>query len=166
MWLTWIVIVALLALTGWLTYTVVQLRQRVQAQDATLNQYSQKFQDFMNQKSAQIAAQVDKDIDNIKRAADKRIDAATAQVEQEIKAVASQVDAKLKDVSTAIKKEGEEAATRAKVVLQTQLDDFKTHMKNAYLDEYEKMKTNPPRPKKGPRKRVDAPSRYRSLDDE
>ena len=44
--------------------------------------------------------------------------------------------------------------------------DFKYLLDNAYLAEYEKMKQNPPRPKKGPRNRVDAPKKYRSLDDD
>ena len=44
--------------------------------------------------------------------------------------------------------------------------DFKYLLEKAYLEEYEKMRINPPRPKKGPRNKVEAPSKYRSLDDE
>ena len=44
--------------------------------------------------------------------------------------------------------------------------NFKALLEQSYLDEYEKMRKNPPRPKKGPRKKIDPPQRYRSLDDE
>lgn len=44
--------------------------------------------------------------------------------------------------------------------------NFKSLLEQSYLDEYEKMRKNPPRPKKGPRKKIDPPQRYRSLDDE
>lgn len=47
-----------------------------------------------------------------------------------------------------------------------QKSGFKSLMDAAYLEQYEKMRRNPPRPKKGPRKKIDPPNRYRSLDDE
>ncbi len=50
--------------------------------------------------------------------------------------------------------------------LEKQKVDFKGLLDAAYLEQYEKMRRNPPRPKKGPRKKIDPPSRYRSLDDE
>ena len=50
--------------------------------------------------------------------------------------------------------------------LEKQKMNFKSLLDQAYLEEYEKMRVKPPRPKKGPRKKVDPPSRYRSLDDE
>ena len=50
--------------------------------------------------------------------------------------------------------------------LEKQMTNFKALLNQSYLDEYEKMRYNPPRPKKGPRKKIDPPQRYRSLDDE
>ncbi len=50
--------------------------------------------------------------------------------------------------------------------LEKQMMNFKALMQQTYLDEYEKMRHNPPRPKKGPMKRVDPPQRYRNLDDD
>lgn len=50
--------------------------------------------------------------------------------------------------------------------LDKQMMNFQALLKQSYLDEYEKMRTNPPRPKKGPRKKIDPPQRWRSLDDD
>lgn len=44
--------------------------------------------------------------------------------------------------------------------------NFKALLDQAYLEEYEKMRKSPPKPKTGPRKKVAAPERYRSLDDD
>jgi hypothetical protein len=51
-------------------------------------------------------------------------------------------------------------------VLEKHKIDFKGLLDAAYIEQYEKMRRNPPRPKKGPRKKVNPPSRYRSLDDD
>lgn len=50
--------------------------------------------------------------------------------------------------------------------LDKQMMNFQALLKQSYLDEYEKMRVNPPRPKKGPRKKIDPPQRWRSLDDD
>jgi hypothetical protein len=46
------------------------------------------------------------------------------------------------------------------------MSNFKALLSQSYLDEYEKMRRSPPRPKKGPRKKIEPPQRYRSLDAE
>lgn len=44
--------------------------------------------------------------------------------------------------------------------------NFRSLLNQAYLEEYEKMRKNPPRPKRGPKIKVDPPSKYRFLDDD
>jgi hypothetical protein len=50
--------------------------------------------------------------------------------------------------------------------LTKQVDNFRSLMNQAYLEQYEKMRRNPPRPVKRPRSKVAPPERYRSLDDD
>lgn len=50
--------------------------------------------------------------------------------------------------------------------LDKQLDNFRGLMDQAYLEQYEKMRRNPPRPTKRPRTKITPPERYRSLDDD
>lgn len=60
--------------------------------------------------------------------------------------------------------EGNEVAIKHD--LEKQMMNFKALLDQSYLDEYEKMRKNPPKPKKGPRKKIDPPQRFRSLDDD
>lgn len=53
-----------------------------------------------------------------------------------------------------------------KKALDDTLSDFQVLMKKAYLAEYEKMKRSPPKPSRAPKRKVDAPDKYRSLDDD
>lgn len=72
-------------------------------------------------------------------------------------------------IKKAHKEAAEEMATNQAGIkhdLEKQMMNFKALLDQSYLDEYEKMRRNPPKPKKGPRKKIDPPQRYRSLDDE
>jgi hypothetical protein len=50
--------------------------------------------------------------------------------------------------------------------LEKTMSNFKGLLEQTYLEEYEKMRRNPPKPKKGPRKKIEPPQRYRCLDDQ
>lgn len=72
-------------------------------------------------------------------------------------------------IKKAHKEAADEMATNQAEIqrdLEKTMMNFKSLLDQSYLDEYEKMRRNPPKPKKGPRKKIDPPQRYRSLDDE
>jgi len=109
----------------------------------------------MEQKAAELQSQMDADFATMKRNVEAKVKEAT--------------DGVLKDYHEVQRVAGLGAAKVREAVdlmLKTQLTDFKVLLDNAYLEQYEKMRRSPPRPKKGPRKKVDPPSQYRSLDDE
>jgi len=147
----WIAIACLLALSLWLTLRV----RRLQGKLDHLDQHRDRFQAFMEQKAAELQSQMDADFATMKRNVEAKVKEAT--------------DGVLKDYHEVQRVAGLGAAKVREAVdlmLKTQLTDFKVLLDNAYLEQYEKMRRSPPRPKKGPRKKVDPPSQYRSLDDE
>ena len=142
--MAWIAIAGLLALCLWLGFRV----RRLQGKLDRLDEHRDRFHAFMEQKAGELQSQMDADFAVLK----------------------GNVEAKLREIADDLLKSAGEGVrlVRGQVdeMMKTQMTDFKVLLDNAYLQQYEKMRRNPPRPKKGPRKKVDPPSQYRSLDDE
>lgn len=83
-----------------------------------------------------------------------------------IAAATCRIKGSLTRVQNETKKDQDAVAVKLTQELEKLMMNFKSLLEQSYLDEYEKMRKNPPRPKKGPRKKIDPPQRYRSLDDD
>lgn len=77
---------------------------------------------------------------------------------------------RIKGALTTARKDAQDQVQRdwaeIEALLEKQKMNFKGLLEEAYLEQYEKMRRSPPRPKKGPRKKIDPPQRFRSLDDD
>lgn len=85
-------------------------------------------------------------------------------VEQEIGRLKGLAEKLVKDAGGQVSKDIKLARDGWQKSLDDQVSDFQVLLKNAYLSEYDKMKRTPPRPSRAPKRKVNAPDRYRSLD--
>ena len=152
---------------AWLIRRVLHLQRRLEQHEADLDKYRVHFHDFLGKKAQELEVQVNAQLELLARNAASKVDGAVQTIQGEMGKMDGEARRLVQEAKQVVVDGAAKVKAELTARLQSHLADFKVLLDNAYLEQYEKMKRTPPRPKKGPRKRaVEPPKRYRSLDDE
>jgi len=145
----------------------LHLQWRLDRREADLDSYRVHFHDFLGKKSQELEAHVNAQLEVLQRDAASKVDQAVQTIQRDVGRVGGEARKLVQEAKQVVTDGAAQVKAELTAKLQSQLSDFKVLLDTAYLEQYEKMKRTPPRPKKGPRKRaVEPPKKYRSLDDE